>query len=713
MPKKLKVLYVESGSGYGGSAESLYQLLKAVRNNRVKAYAFLYFDSPIVQKIRDLGVPVWIKEKKHIQKAKGYKRVVLFIFWEFNAMLSLISVILRNGIQFVHLNNDLDSHRPGCIAAAITRRRIYFHLRGIRPWTRSEMMLRRFVYRWIAVSRAVKLQLMNHGVPEDRISVIHNKISLPEMLEAKDCSSKTFTIGNFNRWALGKGHDQFLEAMGQLSEKYDAFRVLMLEPKSRSVPWIRETLDIMKKYPKLKERLTFLPWTNNISEYLTQCHVLVNPSHLEEAFGRLLIEAMASNVAVVATDVGGHVEIISHKVNGLLISPRKPDEIVDAVLQLIRKPELRALLCENGVTSIHNKFTAETYGFEVVAAYFKVSGSYYGTKKTFREQVKSLLCILGFYSGAFLIYLRFFKPKSEAMILMYHHIKANDRHDLSGVSEATFDSQMAYLSKHFNVVSLREMVAILKQKKKIPRNTIAITFDDGYENFYTKAYPILKKYRVPATVYLVSHAIEKKETIWTERIASVIKSAKLDRIELKFNGTHLIYPLTSEEERGLALKEIKGTLKRVSNRDRNAALSAFDRAYAQEEGGGADNSDMMSWSQVTDMDAELVNIGAHTMTHPILSRLSSTEAEREISGSKAFIEEKLGRPIYDFCYPNGEATDYNEEVKKITEEAGFESSCTTILGHNDEKTNRYELFRTYVRNEPLYSLMARIVGVIQ
>jgi peptidoglycan/xylan/chitin deacetylase (PgdA/CDA1 family) len=102
---------------------------------------------------------------------------------------------------------------------------------------------------------------------------------------------------------------------------------------------------------------------------------------------------------------------------------------------------------------------------------------------------------------------------------------------------------------------------------------------------------------------------------------------------------------------------------------------------------------MLNWDEIREMAAGNVTFGAHTVTHPILTRISVSHVIAEIINSKMRIEEKLGRRIFSFAYPNGQPGDYDRKVIGIVKDAGFSCAVTTIWGNNDRDTDPYELRR--------------------
>jgi len=143
-----------------------------------------------------------------------------------------------------------------------------------------------------------------------------------------------------------------------------------------------------------------------------------------------------------------------------------------------------------------------------------------------------VLAIAGFY-----LYLR---PKYVVPILMYHHI--DDRGKLSSlsVSPENFRRQMRFLSeRNYNVISLSELVQAKKDKKELPRNTVVITFDDGYENNYISAFPVLREYDLPATIFVIVGSIGEKGYLSYEQINQMLSSGLIALGSHSLSGDYL------------------------------------------------------------------------------------------------------------------------------------------------------------------------------
>jgi Polysaccharide deacetylase len=141
------------------------------------------------------------------------------------------------------------------------------------------------------------------------------------------------------------------------------------------------------------------------------------------------------------------------------------------------------------------------------------------------------------------------------------------------------------------------------------------------------------------------------------------------------------WSLRTETERLSCLAGLKGRLKELSDPERQEAVKAILHCLRQ-SGKGAQTTPMLTWDQVREMRKDGMTMGAHTISHKILTKINLSEAQWEIEESKHMIEQQLGEPIKHFAYPNGTTADWNPEIIKLVEKAGFETACTTVRGTN-------------------------------
>ena len=287
--------------------------------------------------------------------------------------------------------------------------------------------------------------------------------------------------------------------------------------------------------------------------------------------------------------------------------------------------------------------------------------------------------------------------RRRPIILMYHGVTANpDIVDWTQVAVGDFEFQMDYLRRNYQAVSLTELVGML-QSGRIEPHAVAVTFDDGYKSNHDLAYPILKGMGIPATIFVTSGFINGSgmtlSYLWPDFVSALLLS--LPRQSVDWRRLDLgQWDLSSLRTRYAARTGICDHLKSLPDKERKRLISELDREY----GGHIDRESFpeyqpMSPKEVRDIAADdLITIGAHTRTHPILSRLDGSELAGEIVGGKEDLETITGKTVNHFAYPNGRRQDISRETLDLVA-ANFACAVTTETGVNLPGHNKYLLRR--------------------
>jgi peptidoglycan/xylan/chitin deacetylase (PgdA/CDA1 family) len=254
--------------------------------------------------------------------------------------------------------------------------------------------------------------------------------------------------------------------------------------------------------------------------------------------------------------------------------------------------------------------------------------------------------------------------RSPPAILMYHGVSAES--EFQGLRNAAqlhlpredFIAQVRVLKKHRKVIAISDMVEGLRQGDDLS-NTVALTFDDGYDNNLRVAAPILADHGMPASVYLATDHIGTEHWIWTDRIERAFDHTSCTQLALDDGA---VLSLASEEARRLALHATKRRLKQLSVADRDAALDRLCNQLGVADARPYDDYRFLDWAQARQLVDAGFEVGAHTVHHAILSRLPAEEAEREILQSRDAVVAGVGRCCPVFCYPNGKPEDVTPAV---------------------------------------------------
>ena len=213
-------------------------------------------------------------------------------------------------------------------------------------------------------------------------------------------------------------------------------------------------------------------------------------------------------------------------------------------------------------------------------------------------------------------------------ILMYHRFEDG----------AQLDRQCEHIRAHYAPVSMSAVAGWLQHGRPLPQNALAITVDDGYRDFLTVGYPVFVRHRIPATVFLVSDFLDGKRWLWTDVVRYAVENAGVSKAEIELSSSRMSIDLESHASRSAAIVWIKEAVKRLSRADQLEVVARLPQALQSRMPESLPAAiQPLAWDEVRAMAEEgLVEFGAHTRTHPILSSLTSAEELRdEIAGCKA------------------------------------------------------------------------------
>ncbi|MDI4631697.1 polysaccharide deacetylase family protein [Pelomonas sp. V22] len=282
-------------------------------------------------------------------------------------------------------------------------------------------------------------------------------------------------------------------------------------------------------------------------------------------------------------------------------------------------------------------------------------------------------------------------PRARLSILIFHRVLDQPDPLFPGeIDRQAFDAICGWLRDWFQVLPLDEAMARL-QRGDLPARAAAITFDDGYADNEAIALPILQKHGLPATFYIAT-AYLNGGRMWND---SVIESIRLcPEATLDLTGTPAAalgqLDLGSIEARRAAIGAVLSATKYLEPGERQEWAGALQqRSHAQ-----LPKNLMMSSEQVRALRRAGMLIGAHTMNHPILARLSEAEAETEIAEGRDALEQLIGEPVRHFAYPNGKPVqDYDAASVAIVKRLGFDSAVSTAWGAASAATDLHQVPR--------------------
>jgi peptidoglycan/xylan/chitin deacetylase (PgdA/CDA1 family) len=304
--------------------------------------------------------------------------------------------------------------------------------------------------------------------------------------------------------------------------------------------------------------------------------------------------------------------------------------------------------------------------------------------------------------------------EKKTLILVYHRVAAANVDPWAlGVSPANFAQQMQVLTTIANPVSLQDLVRA-KSDRELPPRPVCITFDDGYADNLHAAKPTLEAFRVPGTVFVTPGYINVPENLWWDELGKLIldPTSRQEELSMHVNGQHYAYAFppqsgdSGEEDphrnwrawekapgpRQAAYLAIYGLLVKLSDADREAAMEQLRKdatPYADRRQHRCVTEDELRELA----SGDLVEIGAHTLTHPILASLPPDQQQHEIGGSKRRLEELIGKSVTTFAYPYGKKIHYTLETIKTVRANGFACACSNFGGLVTRTSNRFALPR--------------------
>lgn len=292
-------------------------------------------------------------------------------------------------------------------------------------------------------------------------------------------------------------------------------------------------------------------------------------------------------------------------------------------------------------------------------------------------------------------------------MLMYHGFTDKSRHE--GIENyhgkhlyiRRFEEQVIYLKKNYNIIPLSQLLAFYHGGKPLPPRCVVITIDDGYRSNYSLAFPVLKKYEAPASIFVSTDFIDQKSCLWVDRLEYAISQTPRTSLGLMLNGKNLYCTLGEPRTRIKADQHVKSILKSLPAQQQEKVLLRIEE-FVQKSLAVDSAGDMyapLSWEQIRQMQASgLITIGSHTCSHAILTNCSQEKIENELSQSKERIEEMTQLSCDYFSYPNGQRGDFNSATKAALINAGYRCGLTTVIGMNDSRSDYYELKRLNIDN---------------
>lgn len=308
-----------------------------------------------------------------------------------------------------------------------------------------------------------------------------------------------------------------------------------------------------------------------------------------------------------------------------------------------------------------------------------------------------------------------FRSERKALILCYHKINNSCSDPRLCVTPRHFAEHLEVLRQHAHPIGLEQLSQALMGGNLAARSVV-VTFDDGYADNFYEARPLLERYGIPATVFMITGYIGRNREFWWDELDRLFlqPGALPEKLDLSVNGSTYRWELdesahygeeafrrrwrAGDETRGsyhTLYKSLWKLLHPKTEDERQSVLHQL-RGWAGAKEVVRPGYRPLSLEEVVALgQAELIEVGAHTVTHPALRRLSRDSQRDEIVGSKSRLEEILDRPVTSFSYPYG---NLSEQTVGIVREAGFSCACSTRAGAVRPSSERFQLPRMEVQD---------------
>jgi len=722
MLRRRTILFItDSFVEMSGAEKNLYQIVTGLNKNRYRVIVCCLHCGELAKITEQQGIELIKLEVRKVYNLTGIKHLIRLWILVIRGKVDLI-VTYHESSDFYGIFLSLTTRTP----VISNRRDMGYKLK------RRHIVLYRFFNPFfskiIAVSDAVKkIIIERENTPSKKIVTVHNGVEVKRSFKEIDSKEVMREIGlNPAKPIVGmvaalrkvKGHEYFIKAASIILKRNPDIQFINIGYDAQEPDISKRQLEIFAERLGIKNNVMFVGGRSDIQKILPEIDISVLSS-LSEGFSNTILESMAAGKPVVCTCVGGNPEAVIDGKTGFLVPPKDPESLAQATSVLLEDEELANTMGKTGKERAERYFSLkrmiETNG-KIYEKAIENSRSQDKFAKGLKRVVKLFSGVFFYYSGivAMIDYLQNLIPnRRNVQILTYHRVNDFELlHQLGlAVSVSNFENQIKYLSRKYNIISLKKAVELLSSKQKIPKNAMVITFDDGYRDNFTEAFPILKRYEVPFTLFLTANCIDSGKPIWIDYIINTIYNSN-DKKRIRINSNSFgtkNFPLETYTQKREAIFDIINLLKGVPEDEKRKILKNILSEFSINEDFLNSQAVMLSWDEVNEMRGHnKVSFGAHGLTHAILTMLSRQKAEGEIKRSKEILKEKIGKEVEFFAYPNGSRSDFNKRIMEMVRIAGYSCGCTLISGPNNHHNfHPFSLKRDMISEEMSIGLFDR------
>ncbi len=370
----INILYLTSSSGLYGGSRCLLNLLQNL-DSKFNPIVLLPAKDSLEEKLKDLGVEYYRINMPVIEKTCNLFKIILFFPLVVLSVLKTSLIIKNKNIKVLHTNTSLII--TGAIAARLTGIKSIWHIREIITQGAIRQVLAWLIYflsdKVIVMSDAIKISFFKERKASDKIITIYEGINEAGLAALADKNKirkeygfdpEMCIVGMVGRITPWKGQDDFIRAASLVLKQIPGIRFFVVGgicPQGfRQILFKNKLIRIAEKL-KISDKIIFTGFREDVSDFLAAFDIFVLPSKKPEPFGRVILEAMAMAKPVVATNIGGPLEIIANNRLGVLIPPRSPENIAQAVIELVKDGKKRNEVGNAGREYVRESFKMEAF----------------------------------------------------------------------------------------------------------------------------------------------------------------------------------------------------------------------------------------------------------------------------------------------------------------------------------------------------------------
>lgn len=323
-----------------------------------------------------------------------------------------------------------------------------------------------------------------------------------------------------------------------------------------------------------------------------------------------------------------------------------------------------------------------------------------GMSATLKAMIRIALGIICYWGGLVHLLRRYHKDK--LIILSFHRIDTKlDSFDMC-IRPDTFRRYLRYLRRYYHFTSLSYYVRRLKSGKPPMEFSVVLTFDDGYASMYQKVFPLLKRYDIPATVFVVGDWLENGRFAWWDQVENAFR-AKLAR------GSSQSDQASSFPSWRTACRRFAELVNCLPVSEREKKIEALKQQVGKIELNDA--PELINEDMAREMVQHQVELGNHTYSHAALVAERPEIQRLELERCEAVLSRTCTRDFKAFVYPYGFPCQKTRDLESLLMELGFDCALTNVFGFNGPDSNPYQLKRYAPGDEPLAVFASELAGV--